>query len=1455
MGIYNDKLATLGDTVWYDDNKDGIQDATEKGVNGVKVTLFDNAGNVVQTTVTNEDGTYLFRSLVPATYTVGFTDLPSAYVISPKGNDSTADVSTGKTDPITLAVGENRLDVDMGIYNDKLATLGDTVWYDDNKDGIQDATEKGVNGVKVTLFDNAGNVVQTTVTDEQGTYLFRDIVPADYTVGFTDLPSAYVISPKGNDSTADVSTGKTDPITLAVGENRLDVDMGIYNDKLATLGDTVWYDDNRNGLQDREEKGVPTVKVTLFDANGKVVQTTVTDAQGNYLFRDVVPATYTVGFTDLPSSYIISPLDKGIDDTKDSDVDPISGKTEEITLAVGENNLNADMGIFSNRFVTVGDAVWYDDNRNGIQDEDEKGVEAIKVTLYSGSDVVAVTTTDRNGIYQFRDILPAVYSLGFTDLPADYVITPQQGESKVNPITGRTTTFNLAEGDIDLSKDMGIYTNTLGTLGDAVWFDDNRDGVQNSTEKGVAAVKVTLYKDDCSSVFKETTTASDGSYQFRDLSLGTYCIGFTDLPVGYQISPKDAGSDEKDSDVSPITGKTELITLNEGDHNLTIDMGIYREDRAIIGNTVWYDDNRDGIQESTEKGAVAVKVELYRDDHTLVASTTTDEDGQYQFRNLLPDNYYVQLSELPVGYEVTAQNQGTEALDSDVDAFGKTAVMTVKEGDVITDVDMGIFNRQRATIGSHVWYDENRNGLQDKNEFGVPAVKVTLYDESNNLVSTTTSDKNGLYQFRDLLPARYHVGFSELPVGYEITVQNVQNDTKDSEDSDADVLTGETVVTILSEGENDVTWDMGIYNSQRASIGDVVWYDDNKDGIQGTNEFGVDAVKVTLHRGDDSVVESTITDAKGNYKFGNLLPGEYYVVFSDLPVGYRATQANNGSDAKDSDADVGTLRTETTTLEAGENDLSWDMGIHNELRASIGNTVWYDDNKNGLQDAYEFGVNAVKVTLYTQANVKVAETLTDDRGNYAFRSLLPGSYYVLFSELPAGYVATTKNAGDSTKDSDADVTTLRTDVTQLDAGENDLSWDMGIFTNETASIGNKVWFDSNHNGLQEITEKGVSAVKVTLYDKDNNVVKTTRTNQYGEYIFRNLLPGEYYVGFSEFPATYMITKQNVDDDFKEDSDANYHRGQTIHTVLEPGENDLSWDVGLYVPTLVNIGDRVWYDDNRNGIQDAGEAGVKNIRVTLVKNGILQIPSEQTTTPTTSILTDENGEYLFENIEALAPHEYHVVFDEETLPNDYLITRQDSGDDDTLDSDINPETGESRDVVLTSEDDLTWDMGIQTLRVYDDTIEANTEGGTTVVDVLGNDNGDINSETIKFLNTNTGEILWNNGTVVGGTSTSTTDTLVVPGEGTWSVKNGKIIFTAEDGFEGIPTPIYYVVEGASGNLSNVGQVKITTPCTCETYRSGADSVSALNLWSMLLGLFFISALGTLFARREFEAEVK
>ena len=53
---------TIGDFVWYDDDRDGLQDADEAGVTGVTIRLTNNATSAVSTTVTNADGLYLVLS-------------------------------------------------------------------------------------------------------------------------------------------------------------------------------------------------------------------------------------------------------------------------------------------------------------------------------------------------------------------------------------------------------------------------------------------------------------------------------------------------------------------------------------------------------------------------------------------------------------------------------------------------------------------------------------------------------------------------------------------------------------------------------------------------------------------------------------------------------------------------------------------------------------------------------------------------------------------------------------------------------------------------------------------------------------------------------------------------------------------------------------------------------------------------------------------------------------------------------------------------------------------------------------------------------------------------------------------------------------------------------------------------------------------------------------------------
>lgn len=113
-----------------------------------------------------------------------------------------------------------------------------------------------------------------------------------------------------------------------------------------------------------------------------------------------------------------------------------------------------------------------------------------------------------------------------------------------------------------------------------------------------------------------------------------------------------------------------------------------------------------------------------------------------------------------------------------------------------------------ASIGDTVWNDENKNGIQDAGELGVPDVTVNLYDCSDVFVATMTTDANGYYLFSGLLPGGYYVKFI-LPEGYVFTLQGQGID--DAINSDADPVTGKTICTQLDAGEADMTWDAGIH--------------------------------------------------------------------------------------------------------------------------------------------------------------------------------------------------------------------------------------------------------------------------------------------------------------------------------------------------------------------------------------------------------------------------------------------------------------------------------------------------------------------------------------------------------------------------------------------------------------------------------------------------------------------
>ncbi|WP_452223127.1 tandem-95 repeat protein, partial [Lacinutrix chionoecetis] len=73
-----------------------------------------------------------------------------------------------------------------------------------------------------------------------------------------------------------------------------------------------------------------------------------------------------------------------------------------------------------------------------------------------------------------------------------------------------------------------------------------------------------------------------------------------------------------------------------------------------------------------------------------------------------------------------------------------------------------------------------------------------------------------------------------------------------------------------------------------------------------------------------------------------------------------------------------------------------------------------------------------------------------------------------------------------------------------------------------------------------------------------------------------------------------------------------------------------------------------------------------------------------------------------------------------------------------------------------------------------------------------------------------------------------DTLVVPGEGTWTLDDsGNLTFTPEAGFIGNPTPITYTIEDNEGNVSNEATVTITYGDVDSDGDGVLDSVEVTN----------------------------
>jgi hypothetical protein len=239
-----------------------------------------------------------------------------------------------------------------------------------------------------------------------------------------------------------------------------------YYDNDGYIGDRVWNDLDKDGKQDwtkyNKEPGIPGVTVNLYKCDGTFVKSTTTDSYGKYWFKVDPCRKYYVEFV-LPDGYVFTQKDKA-HYTLDSDADTTTGET--VCFYVGEYcTINTvDAGMYCQPApepAGVGNYVWNDMNVNGIQDDDESGMEGVTVKLYTCSgQLVDTKFTDENGYYEFTNLDAGDYYIQFVS-PSGYVFTlagqGDEDEDSDAENNGATSCFTLNAGDYYNEVDAGVY--------------------------------------------------------------------------------------------------------------------------------------------------------------------------------------------------------------------------------------------------------------------------------------------------------------------------------------------------------------------------------------------------------------------------------------------------------------------------------------------------------------------------------------------------------------------------------------------------------------------------------------------------------------------------------------------------------------------------------------------------------------------------------------------------------------------------------------------------------------------------------------------------------------------------------------------------------------------------------------------------------------------------------------
>ncbi len=568
-----------------------------------------------------------------------------------------------------------------------------------------------------------------------------------------------------------------------------------------SLSGKVFVDNDLNLVQSANERTLSNVRLDLYkkNANGVFENTghsTLTDSQGRYSFGvnlKLMPGVYQIRETQ-PVEYFSVGAVPGVIQGKPASMPLglVAGDLDwltEIDIPLGDSHA-IDLNFAEAEPAELSGWVYADTNDNGIKEVGEIGLPGVIIRLEPLSSLnnlatVRTTTTDSNGKYRFSGLVPGKYKITETIQPDGYY-DGQESVGQVNQVV----VGNLSGGN-DVITDVILVGGAVGVeynfgevpaaeISGTVFHDQNDDGkFQPNSEQGIPGAVIRLLNAS-GELVAETTTDSQGNYRFSDIKPGRYSL-VEITPPGY-IDGKDELGVVDGVSVGKLEQSDRFIDIVLSGNSKGSKYNFGELLAGSISGKVWADLDEDSVKDGGEPPLAGVIIELLDENGRVISSTTTDENGRYQFNNLPPGNYQIRQTQ-PAGYF----QGGTLPPSGNGSSVKQDLIQNIQltSGQNVTDADF--CEIPPASISGYVFQDgavlytedgllpadlrSYRDGQRTADDTYISGVRVELRNSAGELVDGndmlpgmypaggifTTTNSDGLFEFKGLRPGTYYL--------------------------------------------------------------------------------------------------------------------------------------------------------------------------------------------------------------------------------------------------------------------------------------------------------------------------------------------------------------------------------------------------------------------------------------------------------------------------------------------------------------------------------------------------------------------------------------------------------------------------------------------------------------------------------------------------------------------------